>query len=319
MLNNLPPILISSYIRPEKLDECLKSISQCKNLSNRPIYVTSDAAMRKSHEKLVKNCRDVINSYNWLNIKSRFTKINSKGQIMQDVTHEIMNEYPYFIALEDDNIVSEDFLIYMDYHLSSNLDNKNIFSICAYTFPSKRRNNSTIPLLWQAHNAWGAGYFTDRFLNMRKITKDSHIFLEEYLSSFFKVIKRQKISPHFLRSSLSCYLRRTSHDDVLISIYMYLNSLYSVYPSNSLVRNTGHDGSGVNNKKITNKYMINEFPSTDHLLLSEPRICEDRNRELRLFFSQKLIKHFLIIILYIMLYPYIVLKKLLRIFMFSNR
>ena len=100
---------------------------------------------------------------------------------------------------------------------------------------------------------------------------------------------------------------------------MYLNSFYSVYPSRSLVRNTGHDGSGVNNKKIINKYMINDFPSIDNALLSKPRICEERNRELRLFFSQKLIKHFLVIILYIMLYPYIVLKKLLRMLIFSNR
>lgn len=319
MFKILPPILISSYIRPEKLDECLKSISQCKNLLNRPIYVTSDAAFSKSHEKLVKNCRDVVKRYKELNIKGRYTTINSKGQIIQDVAHEIMREYPYFIALEDDNIVSKDFLIYMDYHLTRNLDNQNIFSVCAYTFPGKRKNNPIIPLLWQAHNAWGAGYFTDRFLRMREITKDSHIYIENYLSSFYQVIQRQRISPHFLRSSLSCYIKRSSHDDVLISIYMYLNSLYSIYPSRSLVRNTGHDGSGMNNKKIINKYMINEFPPIDDSLLSKPRICGERNRELRLFFSQIPIKHFFVIVLYIVMYPYIVLRKLMRMFMCLNR
>lgn len=319
MSNILPPILISAYIRPEKLGECLESISQCKNLFDRAVYVTSDAAGSVSDEKLVKKCRDVVEQYSELNIQHRYTTINSKGQIIQDAAHEIMREYPYFIALEDDNVVSEDFLIYMDYHLSSNLDNQQIFSVCGYSFPVKNQNVPIIPLLWQAHNAWGAGYFTDRFLRMRELTIDSHIYLENYLSSCYKVFRRQRISPHFLRSSLSCYVKNKSHDDVLISIYMYLNSLYSIYPSRSLVRNTGHDGSGVNNKKIIEKYLIDQFPRFDTSLLSQPQFCKRRNKELRRFFSQKPIQHFLVIVLYIVIYPYIVLKNLIRRFNRSFR
>lgn len=319
MSNILPPILISAYNRPEKLNECLESISKCKDLFDRAVYVTSDAPGSESDDELVQKCRDVIEQYPELNIQRCYTTINSKGKIIQDTAHEIMSKYPYFIALEDDNVVSEDFLIYMDYHLTSNLDNQQIFSVCGYSFPVKNQNGPLIPLLWQNHNAWGAGYFTDKFLRMRELTIDSHIYLENYLSSFCKVFRRQRISPHFLRSSLSCYVKKKSHDDVLISIYMYLNSLCSIYPSRSLVRNTGHDGSGVNNKKIVEKYLINQFPEFDTSLLSQPKVCERRKKELRRFFSQKPFHHLLVVALYLAIYPYVVFKNLIRRFNSSFR
>lgn len=315
MFDQTPPILISCYNRPDKLYACLQSIAKCTNLNNRIIYITSDAAAVEEDKPLVEKNRNIIDDFNnILNIVSFTSSINTKGEIIQSTVLKIFKTHPYLIACEEDNLFSEDYLNYMDYHLKKNLDNDSIFSICAYSF--LRTKNSYEPFqnyLSQFHNAWGSGYYANRWSEFLTATSDINRYIENYLFDIPSVLKRQKIAPHFLRNILSTYIKGKTHRDILISIYMYQNKKFSIFPSQSLVKNTGHDNSGVNNKKKTNKYIVNIYKSKETKELYRiPIIDEEKKAEIRKFFSKNRVALLLDYCVYFIVWIFIFMKLLSR-------
>lgn len=308
------PLLISAYNRPGKLKACLDSVLACKDLANRKIYITLDAASCDDDELLVADCIKVAQDFqsHYLNTELRITKVNTAAAIIERTIDEILLDTQFFIAFEDDNLLHADFLKFMDYHLVKHYGDKKVFSVCGYSFPVvKNIRCDTDVFLWQGHNAWGTGYYKDRLVEFKQQTQDHRHFLENYLINIKLVWKRQRIAGHYLRSALSTYIRTKSHKDILISIYMAQNEMFNIYPKYSLVQNTGHDGSGANNKKITNKFSNDELSSEKLNIFTTPANSNEINLALRDFFTQplkkKIINYFvymLVVLRLILLRPY---------------
>lgn len=304
------PVLISAYNRPHKLEPCLGSLVRCKNYMSRQVHITVDAPSDELNKRLVTECREIAMSYakRYRNIILHLPEENTGGQIIQVTVDKIFESSPSLIALEDDNILHRSFLNYMDYHLNANINNKSVFAVCGYSFPMNSDNDCSDVFYWQGHNAWGTGYYRDRWSEFKQQTKDSNSFIETYLLNFNLVLHRQKIAGHFLRSALSTYLRGKDHKDILVSIYLAQKAMYNIYPKHSFVINTGHDGSGANNKNITQKYLIEQFKCDQLEPYTAPVLCEKAGKLLRLFFKQPKRKKFVTYSTYFILFIFLVIK-----------
>lgn len=305
------PVLISSYNRPQKLDTCLGSLVRCKNYASRQVHVTVDAPADDSHVSLVAECRKIAMSYaqRYKNIILHLPEVNTGGKIIQETVDKIFESSPTLIALEDDNILHHGFLDYMDYHLFVNKNNRTVFAVCGYSFPINSDTNGVADVFyWQNHNAWGTGYYRDRWREFKLQTKDSSYFLEQYLVNFNLVLHRQNIAGHFIRNALATYLRAKDHKDILVSIYLSQKTLHNIYPKYSFVLNTGHDGSGTNNTSITEKYLINEFKCDRIDPRSAPVHCVKARRLLRLFFKRPIKQQLVDYAIYFVVYIFLVIK-----------
>lgn len=135
----LAPIVVFVYARPEHTKKTIESLTKNYLASETEVYIYSDAAKNEKVIKQVELVREYIDSLLQRNIfKSvRITKAETNKGLANSViagVTEIISQYRKIIVLEDDLIVSPNFLQYMNEALDFYEGNKKIWSISGYTF-----------------------------------------------------------------------------------------------------------------------------------------------------------------------------------------
>jgi len=100
--------------------------------------------------------------------------------------------------------------------------------------------------IWQGFCAWGVGLWKIKWekinWNKEHILNVIRLFLKDYKN----VYKHHMISNRYIPSKLNMIKKNMPIADGYISLYLFLNKMYSVFPTISRVRNRGLDGSGEN-------------------------------------------------------------------------
>ena len=131
------PIIVSVYDRLEHLQHCISSLLANKEASLSVLYVVSDAAYKQEDAEQVNRVREYvrgISGFYKVNFLFRDKNLGAHQSIILAV-HEVLKTNETFIFLEDDIVVSENFLQYMNEGLSYYRNEKRIFSIWQNNFP----------------------------------------------------------------------------------------------------------------------------------------------------------------------------------------
>lgn len=244
---NKAPVILFVYNRLDKAKNCLLALEKNGDCGQTDLYIYADGAKRTEDEAKVQAVRNYIKK-EYIS-KSKFSKVYyvesdfNKGlanSIIGGVT-AVINQYGKAIVVEDDLIVSTDFLEYMNGALDFYKDIREVGSISAYSYPLKELINYKKDIyLLRKGECWGWGTWQDRWQNV-----------DWEVSTFEEYKANKKMREEFdsigygLDAMLCSYMEGTLDTWATRWCYhLYRNKLLTVYPSVSRTSNEGLDGTG---------------------------------------------------------------------------
>ena len=239
-------IVCFAHTRPLHLLRMLNSLLGNNASTLLPIYAYIDGHRSEGEKAVVDECEAILKRFQGvmqIKIIRRASNYGLSSQILAGVS-EVLKSYEKIIVLEDDLVLSPHFLDFMIQGLEVYRDNPKVVSIHGYIYPHSKSN---LPPTFFVRGAdcWGWATWRDRW---QSATLDP-----EYVS--------REISRRGLVSRLN-YDVGNSYSDLLDATLSgmvdswairwhasaILKNQLTLYPRESLVANTGNDGSGTNSK-----------------------------------------------------------------------
>lgn len=239
----LAPIMVTVYHRPDLFKKCVESLQNNVLAAESELFVISDAASIPEHEPLVQQVRDYAKSINgFKKVHLHFRERNYGGhESVKKAFVDLFECYDRLIFLEDDIVVSPDFLDYVNGGLEYYADNKRIFSIAGY------KRHFRVPCAYkhdifflENFSPWGFGFWRDRYLSVDISDFDRYSALAR--SKRFDWLKEKE--PLFVSLLKQDSLGKLRAFDVRFEYHIHLNRLLSVFPVVSRTVNIGFDNRG---------------------------------------------------------------------------
>jgi len=235
------PIALFVYSRPKHLQKCIDSLLANPEAPDSDIFIFSDGPKREEHRPQVEKVRDLVRNvvgFKSVNLIARNTNLGLSRSIISGVT-EILSNYESAVILEDDLVVSNCFLHYMNRALSMYREDESVASIHGYCYPVK----TTLPETFfiQGADCWG-------WATWRRAWKH----FDEDGSRLLQQLRERKLQRKFDFDRVHPYEKmlkdqiRGKNDSWAIRWYAsaFLKGMFTLYPGRSQVSNIGFDGSG---------------------------------------------------------------------------
>lgn len=238
-------VALFAFNRPSHLRDTLENIL---TYSNFPINIyidgpnnDNDFLQQKKIDKVIDNIT-VQNYKKRICIKKRSKNLGLASSIISGI-EDGFRETDELIIIEDDILTTLDFFKFIKYWLNEARSDKEILSICGYQFSFNEKLNEKflstykmprfIPWGWATWKEKWEDNYTNNIENIRNRYKD---FFQSYS----------------LPEDIQLYINGDSFDvensdtwSIPWTVAHYLNNMKSIFPSYSLVKNIGFDGSGV--------------------------------------------------------------------------
>jgi hypothetical protein len=282
------PIIVTVYTRIDHFKQCIRSLKNNYISLYSEIYIVSDAASQYSDVFSVNTVREyakTIDGFKEVHLLFWDTNLGSEESFKKSVK-KVLERHDYFIYMEDDIVVSNNFLQYLNDGLQFYKNNKRVFSICAFKLPFQLPVHYNKEIYFHpCLSPWGIAIWKDRYEDVN----------EEQYDRYSELKKNSQLYQRFM--SVGFFIKgiliedskgKVNAGDVRWYYHMVKNNMYSVFPSISKSQNWGFDGTGLHcdNKKawwakpeldIQNKSIVFEpFTAFDEKLLLNCRKFQDK-------------------------------------------
>lgn len=232
------PISIPVYIRLTEFQRLIESLLENEESKYTELYIFSDAAMKKEHEKPVEEMRKyILDIRGFKNIYINFNEHNIGLKNIENAIEVPLRKAGTVIYLEEDLIVSQNFLSFINRALHFYSKHNKIFSVSGYALPCFKELNVNHVMFSNSLTFWGAGLWAKKYFEEKTSFCNTDVTLK-YLN------KRRR--DFCLENSIQIYLeiyRKFKEGeitpDLKIGTYMWLRNLVQAFPPESLVMNTG--------------------------------------------------------------------------------
>lgn len=252
---NLPGIAFFACDRSIFLKKNLEKLIQNHNSSDYDIYFFCDGIRDNSNPKKFLEVRNIIKKVKHFNSKKiifRKKNIGIAENILQGLT-EVFKQKKSVIIIEDDVLVSRNYLNYMRDALDFYKNDKLIGTISGYSWIDIGKLSSKDTYLSQRHPSWGWGTWSHVWNKMRW---DKKWILKKMNNKNFK--KDFNKSGKDMYNKLNNQLNGISDAlDIFVNLNCFIMNKFSVCPRKSFYYNIGMDGSGVHMKQ--NNKLFNNF------------------------------------------------------------
>lgn len=238
------PLALFVYNRPEHTRRTVEALAANTLAGQTPLHVFSDAPKSAAANSAVAEVRAYIRNiagFNSVTIIERETNFGLARSIIEGVTG-LCQKYGRVIVLEDDLLTSPHFLSYMNDGLTRYEDEDRVMQIAGYMFPinlgleedalflpfTSSWGWATWERAWRHFDAKGTGY--QRLLEDQSLRR---AFDLNGKYGYFRMLESQ------LRGDTDSWAIRWY-------LSVFLRKGLTLYPKQTLVRNIGFDGSGVN-------------------------------------------------------------------------
>lgn len=250
MENNSVVLAVFCYKRANKLKRCIDALLQNPECASIDIIFFSDGYKGENDKAGVLETREYINSITgFRNVIRHFRERNvSTGPNFKQGLTFLSENYERFIVVEDDLIVSPNYVKFLLDALEYYQDDQSVFCVTGYVYPITINNYHYDTFVYKRFCSYGWGGWGNRFKNV--------IWDEQELQ------KLMDTSPGFLKRlnneglDLGRMLRKQINGeistwDVQLQVHIAENRLKVIYPSLSKVSNIGFD------EESTNTFGIN--------------------------------------------------------------
>jgi len=240
----LAPIIIFTYRR--NIDELIASLQKNKLAIQSDLYIFSDGYKNEIDKKDVLEVRENLKEIDGFANISLIESPNNKGlanSVIEGVTY-VFESYEKLIVLEDDLVVSSDFLDYMNEALNFYQESENIWSISGYTpnLECLKEYDKDVFLSVRA-SSWGWATWKERWESIdwdikdyKKFKKDKNAIKEFNRggNDMSKMLETQMLGKIDSWAIRWCYNQ-------------FKKQSYTIYPRKSKLINVGFDEKGTHN------------------------------------------------------------------------
>lgn len=264
-MQTFAPIALFVYNRPEHTARTIKFLQQNQLASESRLFVFSDGFKSEADEKNVLEVRELlrnIDGFKSVEIVERKENMGLAKSIIIGVS-KLIKDYKQVIVFEDDLITSPYTLTYFNEALSRYRDESKVMHIGAYMYNLK---DADLPetFFYRAATSWGWATWESAWEHfepnidtlMAKFDKSAKsAFSIEHTMNFWKQMEDFKSG-------------RNNSWAIRWYASIFLKGGLTLNPSQSLVNNIGHDGSGIHSgindiyNVIINPKPITQFPDT---------------------------------------------------------
>lgn len=285
---DLSPICLFGYNRPYEIEKCLNSLSNCKLAKNSNLYIFIDGPKSNGSSELCNQTREVCNNFStkFKKLNISFSKVN-KGLSLSVITGvtEILSRYKKVIVLEDDLVVSENFLLYHNQCLNYYKDFENISSISGYNFNLKSLYLTNLDICFLRRScSWGWSTWLDRwtqidwsddYLKIQTIKKENKLKIRNGGSDLLGMVSNQ------INGKIDSW-------SIKFTVNQLVNDRLTVYPTVSKLLNIGFNSNSTHTKKIRRFRTKLDHSGKDFFLLSnminiDLRIQKEFNNKFSIF------------------------------------
>lgn len=253
------PIILFVYKRINILKKVIESLKKNKLSKFSEIYVFSDGYKNLDDKKKVLKVREFlkkIKGFKKVTIVYRKYNLGLAENII-DGTSTILKIKKKGIILEDDIIVSSNFLDFMNLSLEKFKYKKKVWHINGWNYQIKELAHNDI-FYWRGMHCWGWATWYDRWKNFKKNP--------EQLIKLFdnRAIKKFNYDGYynFWNQVLRNYKSKINTWAIFWYATIFLNKGLCLSPRNSLTINIGYDTTATNALRsnfINNKFVNNNF------------------------------------------------------------
>lgn len=276
------PIIIFSYNRKTKLNNLIKSLKKNKEYQYSKIYIYQDFYKSKENEKNIKKVNNTINFVKKIkekNVKIVFRKKNFglAKNIILGVT-EIIKMHKRVIVLEDDLIVSKNFLNFMNKAINFYKNKKKVWHINGWSFNILEINKLEHDNYFLSFpSSWGWATWQDRWKYFKKnsekiVKKEDPTNIKKFnlnnSYNFFSQIERNR--------------KRTIDTWAIFWYYsIFKKNKLCVYPKKNLVINTGFNKYATNTKIRNRLFINNKLYQANKVIFYFSKIYIENNKILK--------------------------------------
>lgn len=277
-------ILLITYNRPQALENTIQSLLLCNRqlgdvYLQLNIMVSSDGPKDKEDEINVNNSREVIKKYKLPYLFCHTSNIGLKNNILTSVS-QALKQYKHIVVIEDDLILSKNFLEYMQRGLMKYETDNLVESISAYS-PIE----SKFPFLSYRFQSWGWATWKhkwERFNKHKEIT-DQDIKLLSFISDDLP-----RIATHHKQNKPESFA-------ILYQIHHLKYHRYTLSPNVTKVNSSMKGGS---NYKTINKNHIQDIDKDTYFKLNLPfHVDQQQINKLFIFYKYTIYKRLKLFIL----------------------
>ncbi|MFA6275919.1 MAG: sugar transferase [Pedobacter sp.] len=279
-MQNFAPIALFVYNRPKHTERTVKFLQQNELAAESRLFIFSDGAKTSADEEKVKEVRDFIKKIDGFKsveiIESR-TNMGLANSVIAGV-NRLTATYGQVIVFEDDLISSPYTLTYFNEALNRYRNEEKVMHIGAYMY-SLKDTNLPQSFFYRAATSWGWATWARAWQNF-----------EPNIDALLQQFDSKKKYDFSIENTMNFWkqmqdFKKGKNNSWAIRWYasIFLKGGLTLNPSQSLVNNIGHDGTGIHSgmsdiyNVIINPQPIKEFPTV---------VEEDKN-------AYKAIKYFL--------------------------
>jgi hypothetical protein len=262
-MQNLAPIALFVYNRPQHTERTIKFLQENDLAGKSNLFIFSDGAKSQLEEENVAKVRALINKVEGFKSVKVFERKENAGlanSVIEGVT-KLIKDYDQVIVLEDDLIISPHTLRYFNDALNRYRDEEKVMHIGAYMYPLKAED---LPqsFFYRAATSWGWATWGRAWKNF-----------EPNIDTLIKQFDKKKKSAFSIENKMNFWkqmleFKKGKNNSWAIRWYasIFLKGGLTLNPSQSLVNNIGHDGTGVHSgindiyNVVINPKPITEFP-----------------------------------------------------------
>ena len=262
-MQNLAPIALFVYNRPQHTERTLKFLQQNELAADSRLFIFSDGAKSAQDDEKVAEVRSMIKKIDGFKSVKIFEKQENSGlanSVIAGVT-QLINEYGQVIVFEDDLVSSPHTLTYFNEALKKYRNEEKVMHIGAYMYPLAKKN---LPesFFFRAATSWGWATWERAWKNF-----------EPNIDTLINQFDHRKKTAFSIDNTMNFWkqmqeFKRGKNNSWAIRWYasIFLKCGLTLNPSQSLVNNIGHDGTGVHSgindiyNVVINPKPITQFP-----------------------------------------------------------
>jgi len=284
-MTDTAPVILFLYNRPYHTLKTIEALQNNEGWNKTDVFVFCDGPKQNASAEQfqrIAEVRAMANNISGCKSIQIFASEENKGlfQSVLDGVGEIFKSFEKLIVLEDDLETAPNFLNYMNDALHHYENSENVYCISGYTYPIAASNDEAFFI--KGADCWGWATWKNRW---NKLELDGQKLLNQ--------LNEKNLINAFTFNGSYPYLEmlndKISGANQSWAVLWYATSLANgglcLYPANSLVHNTGTDGTGTHGAG-TGVYQINLSNNTSYSLPKRIEESAEKRTEFENFFRK---------------------------------
>jgi hypothetical protein len=284
---NLSPVALFAYKRLDTTKQSIESLLKCDNVSDTELYVFSDGPKGELDAPLVNDVRTYLQSVTGFKKIHLFFSDKNQGLAFSVINgvSGLFEKYNSIIVLEDDLVVSPNFIVYMNAALQFYENNLDVFSIAGYNVPTVKDNEYQHDVYFTPRaSSWGWASWKNRWAEIDWNVTDFDVLKED--TSQIKAFNQGGSDMYgMLRKKMA---NKIDSWAIRWCYHQFKKGQVTVYPVISKVQNIGFSERATNTN-VYNRYQtrLDDGLKMDFLFAESIQLETNYNNQFKSFYSLK--------------------------------